>query len=247
MTFPLSLDRSILLLLTCLTAIVSVQAQCAQKLADLPTAPELFGFRLGMTKEQIKAHVPQTVFGKTDAFGVSKTTINPSFDSKIDKSKFEGVRSISLDLLDEHLTSLWIGYDETFKVQPLPDFVKMISQVLKVPDGWSSWRSRGQQLKCVDFQLIATTIANGPSLRILDTGAEEVVAARRQAKEEADAAAEAIANAEPTPQIVADKQQKVYYLTSCAPPREIPEVNKVSFKSSDDAEKAGFKLAKTCH
>ena len=56
-------------------------------------------------------------FGGTDPFGVSKTTINPYFDPNIDKTKFEGVRSISLDLLDERLTSLWIGFDETFKVQ----------------------------------------------------------------------------------------------------------------------------------
>ncbi|HKR11176.1 MAG TPA: hypothetical protein VJT15_03880 [Pyrinomonadaceae bacterium] len=222
-------------------------AQCTKKLGELPAAPELLGFRLGMTKEQIKAHVPQTVFGRTDHFGVSKTTINPYFDPKIDKTKFEGVRSISLDLLDDHLTSLWIGYDDNFKVTTTDGFVKLISQSLQLPVGsWSSWRSRGQQLRCADFQLIVTTVAGGPSLRVLDVAADETVATRRQAKEEQDSMAAAGSDVEES-EILADKQTKTYYIGTCRPEREIAEANRVVFKTTDEAEKAGFKLAKNCH
>lgn len=225
-------------------------AQCTKKLGDLPAAPELLGFRLGMTREQIKAHVPQTVFGRTDDFGVSKTTINPYFDPKIDKTKFEGVRSISLDLLDDRLTSLWIGYDDNFKVTTIEDFVKLISQSLQVPaGGWSSYRSRGQQLKCADFQLLVTTVAGGPSLRVLDVAAEETVGMRRQAKEEQDsAAAEAAASgeSETPPEIVADKQSKTFYLSTCRPDKDIAAANRITFKNTDEAVKAGFKLAKNC-
>src|SRR5689334_22317487 len=171
----------------------SVCAQCTQKIASLPAAPELFGFHLGMTKDEVKQLVPQSVFPRTDHFGVVKTTINPHFDPKIDQAKYNGVRSISLDLLDDRLTSLWIGYDENFKVQTVDDFVKMISASLQVSGPWSSWRSRGQQLRCADFQLIVSTLAGGPSLRIVDLNAEDTIAARRQAKEEQDAAAEAAA------------------------------------------------------
>ena len=220
--------------------------QYTKKLGELPAAPELLGFRLGMTKEQIKAHVPQTVFGRTDHFGVSKTTINPYFDEKIDKTKFEGVRSISLDLLDERLTSLWIGYDDNFKAKTIDDFVKLISQSLQVPVGWSSWRSRGQQVRCADFQLIVTMVAGGPSVRLLDVAADETIAQRRQAKEEQDAAAEASAS-EATEEVLADKQTKTYYIGACRPEKEIAEVNKILFKTTDEAEKAGFKLAKNCH
>ncbi|HEX2267898.1 MAG TPA: hypothetical protein VHH35_00080 [Pyrinomonadaceae bacterium] len=227
---------------------VTAAAQCTKKLGELPAAPELLGFRLGMTKEQIKTHVPQTVFGRTDDFGVSKTTINPHFDPKIDKTKFEGVRSISLDLLDDQLTSLWIGYDDNFKVATIDGFVKLISQSLQVPlESWSSWRSRGQQLRCADFQLIVTTVAGGPSLRVLDVSAEETIATRRQAKEEQDAIAEAAANGESETEIVADKQTKTYYLSTCRPEKEIVEANRITFKNTDEAEKAGFKLAKNCH
>jgi len=239
--------RLLLLALTIFSAAASVQSQCTQKFSELPAAPEFFGFHLGMTKDEVKARVPQTVFGRTDAFGVSKTTINPSFDPKIDQTKFEGVRSISLDMLDDHLTSLWIGFDETFKAQTIDDFVKLISQALKIQGNWSSWKSRGQQIMCTDFQLIVSTIARGPSLRVLDVAAEEVVAARRQAKEEQDSAAVSAAAQDGTAEIIGDKQAKVYYFANCPPARDIVEVNKTVFKSSEDAEKAGYKLAKSCH
>jgi hypothetical protein len=229
----------------------SLSAQCTQKIATLPAAPELFGFRLGMTKDEIKQLVPQSVFGRADHFGVIKTTINPHFDPKIDQKKYEGVRSISLDLLDDRLTSLWIGYDETYKVQNTDEFVKLISDSLKVTGRWSSWRSRGQQLRCEDFQLIVSTLAGGPSLRLLDIAAEDTVAARRQAKEEQDSLAESVAAAgdavEQVPEIVADKQTKTYYPNGCHPAKEITEANRAVFKTAEEAEKAGFKVAKSCH
>jgi hypothetical protein len=226
----------------------SAPAQCTKKMSDLPAAPELLGFRLGMTRDQVKARVPQTVFGKADPFGVVKTTINPYFDPTIDKTKFEGVRSISLDLLDDRLTSLWIGFDESFKAHTAEEFVKEISQSLQVDGNWSSWKSRGQQLRCADFQLIVTTVANGPSFRLIDTAADDLVAERRQAKEEQDALAETGNGSESVDaDVVADKHSKTYYPAGCEPAKEIADANKVMFKTAADAEKAGFKAAKNCH
>jgi hypothetical protein len=244
--------RTLLFPLLLLLMAQTASAQCTKKLSELPAAPELLGFRLGMTKDEIKTRVPQTAFGKADRFGVMKTTINPYFDPKIDKSKFEGVRSISLDLIDDRLTSLWIGYDETFKARTAEEFVKLISQSLGVGGNWSSHRSKGQQLRCADFQLIVTTVAGGPSFRILDIAAEDLVAERRQAKEEQDAVAEANASSESTQtaspaELVADKDSKTYYPNGCTPSKEIVEKNKVVFKTAADAEKAGFKAAKNCH
>lgn len=232
-----------------------VSAQCTQKIATLPPAPELFGFRLGMTRDEIKTLVPQTEFPRTDHFGVAKTTINPHFDPKIDQKKFEGVRSISLDLLDDRLTSLWIGYDETYKIKTVDEFVPAITESLQVSGKWSSWRSRGQQLRCTDFQLIISTLAGGPSLRLLDFAADDTIAARRQEKEEQDALAEAQAGNgngdketdSESNTIVGDKQSKTYYSTGCHPAKEISEANRAVFKTAEEAEKAGFKLAKNCH
>ncbi len=233
-------------LLVVITTSLSSAAQCSQKLSELPAAPELLGFRLGMTKEVIKARVPQTRFGRTDEFGVSKTTINPYFNDNMDKTKFEGVRSISLDLLDERLISLWIGYDENYKTHSIDDFVKQISSTLTLAGTWSPSRGKGVQLKCSDFQVFVSTIGGGPSLRIVDTAAEETIAERRQAKEERNSAGEAPATEERS-EIVGDKKAKVYYLATCQSIMGISEANRVLFKTSEEAEKAGFKLAKGCH
>src|ERR1044072_965715 len=228
----------------------SASAQCTKKISELPAAPELSGFQLGMTKEQIKARVPQTKFGKTDAFGVSKTTINPYFDETIDKTKFQEVRSISLDLLDDKLTSIWIGFDEDYKIHTAEEFVKLISQSLQVNGNWKPYKSNGQQLRCADFQLIVTTVARGPSFRLLDVGAEDLVAQRRQLKEEQDAALETTTPPGETteePELIGDKQFKTYYPNGCQPAKEIAEANRVTFKTTAEAEKAGFKAAKNCH
>lgn len=256
--------RPVLLVALFLIPAQTIFGQCTQKIATLPAAPELFGFRLGMTRDEIKTLVPQTQFGKTDHFGVAKTTINPHFDPKIDQKKFEGVRSISLDLLDDRLTSLWIGYDDTYKIKTVDEFVNSISQSLQVSGNWSSWKSRGQQLRCADFQLIVSTLAGGPSLRLLDFGAEDTIAARRQEKEEQDSLADATAgeneetengdaqsktstgNTQSTA-IVGDKQSGTYYPNGCRPAKEISDANRAVFKTAEEAEKAGFKLAKNCH
>lgn len=238
--------RTILFTLLLLLLTQSVFAQCTKKMSELPAAPELLGFRLGMTKEQIKARIPQTKFGHPDHFGVAKTTINPYFDETIDKSKLESVRSISLDLVDEKLTSIWIGFDDTFKVHTADEFVKLISQSLGVEGSWA-YKSRGQQLRCADFLLTVTTVAGGPSFRLIDTAADDLIAERRQAKEEQDAAAEAGTPTESTEpaEIIADGKSKTYYPNGCLPAKEI--ANKITFKTTAEAEKAGFKAAKNCH
>ena len=242
--------RSILFPLLLLLSVSSVSAQCTKKISELPVAPELlFGLRLGMTKEQIQAKIPQTKFGRPDPFGVVKTTINPFFDETIDKTKFQGVRSISLDLLDEKLTSIWIGFDENFTTSDSEEFLKFLTQSLLVDGKWSSWKSRGMQMRCADFQVIATKVAGGPSFRLLDTAADDLVAQRRQQKEEQDAAAEAAASSqdsEESSKIVGDKQSKTYYPNGCQPAKAITDGNKVTFKTPAEAEKAGFKLARNC-
>ena len=175
-----------LLILFFAISCLAQENKCTLKLADLPASPELFGFHLGMTTEQAKTRVPQVEFGRVDPFGVLKTSINPDFDSRIDKASLNGVRTVSLDFLDGRLTSLWFGYDSTFKWATVPDFVTGISQSLHLPDVWRPWKIRGQQLNCVDFEMTATIVAEGPSLHIIDTTAEETIAERRAAKEEQD-------------------------------------------------------------
>ncbi|MGI8919480.1 MAG: hypothetical protein ACR2H6_12855 [Pyrinomonadaceae bacterium] len=228
-------------------AVTAQTVPCKVSLSALPAAPELKGFHLGMTMDQAKTHVPQIVLGRTDLLGSSKTTINPGFDPRLDRSTFQDVRSISLDFLDGRLISLWIGYDSNFKWTDIPEFVAGISQSLSLPNAWSEWKVRGRQMRCADFELTVTTIAQSPSFRIVDSGAEETLVARRNAAaEEAEAAETEPEEASEPEEIVADRKTKTYYLGDCQPPAPIAEANRISFKTTAEAEKAGYKLSRTC-
>src|SRR5882724_5281251 len=122
-----------LLLIVAASVTLAQDSVCLAKLAALPPVPELRGFRLGMTPEQVKDRVPQIVFGRSDDLGFSQTTVNPYFDPTIDKASFTDVRTVSLDFLDGRVTQLWIGYEATFKWNTIDEFVKGISQAFAVP------------------------------------------------------------------------------------------------------------------
>ena len=207
---------------------------CTISAARLPDAPELHGFRLGMNPEQAKGRVPLIQFGRADEIGVIKTSINPLYDPRFDKVSFAGVRTISLDFLDEKLTTLWIGYERTFKWQTINDFVTGISKSLNLPASWEPKRG-GQQLHCDGFTIVVSLIAGSPSIRFSDDAADETIATRR---EEAATAAES--------RVTGDKISKLYYPADCEAAENIPAPNRTVFKNKEEAERAGFKLAKDC-
>jgi hypothetical protein len=218
---------------SCFIATVSAQ-QCTLKAAQLPDGPELLGFRLGMDFEQVKTRVPQVQLGRADEIGLTKTSINPLYDPRFDKASFAGVRTVSLDFLDGKLTTLWIGYENSFKWQSVNEFIAGISKSLNLPASWSP-KKGGQQLHCDGFTLFVSQIAGSPSIRLTDDAAEESIATRR---EEAAAAAEA--------RVIGDRTTKLYYPSDCESAENISAQNRIVFKNKDEAEKAGFKLAKDC-
>ena len=215
---------------------VQAQTPCKLKVADLPVAPELVGFSLGMTPAQVKARVPPVKFGVVDALGVSRTTINPGFDPLIDQRLFAGVRSISLEFLDDHVSSLWLGYETSFKWNNVADFVAGISQSLHLPDAWEPWRSRGSRLRCGDFQIVVSSVAGGASFQLVDESAAQIIATRRAVQAEQQEAAE-----QATDEVIGDKRNKVYYFERCPKTHSIIEKDRAVFKTTDEAENAGYK------
>lgn len=209
------------------------QSNCTLKIDQLPQSIELRGFRLGMTLEQAKAQVPQIPRALADRFGVAKISINPYFDPSFDMTRFADVRTISLDFLDGRLISLWIGYESTFKWQTLDTFVAGISRSLNFPGEWPAKRG-GRQLNCNDFSVFASMIAGSPSIRISDDAAQDTIATRR---EEAAAAAELV---------IGDQTTKLYYPSDCAALTNVTEAKRIKFKDKDEAEGAGYKLARDC-
>lgn len=187
-----------------------------------------------MTFDQLKAREPLVQFGRGDEIGVVKTSINPLYDPRFDKAKFAGVRTISFDFLDGKVTTLWIGYENSFKWQTIDDFVGGISKSLTLPPSWAPTRG-GRQLHCDGFTVFVSLIAGSPSIRLTDDAADEIIATRR---EEAAAAAEA--------RVTGDRTTKLYYPADCESAENISVQNRIVLKDKDEAEKAGFKLAKNC-
>ena len=237
MRFTRIIKASFWLILATLGAAKALPAQtslCTTKIDQLPKVAELRGFHLGMTNDQVKARVPQIHFGPADQFGVAKISINPGYDRSFDQASFADVRTISLDFLDARLVDLWIGYESTFKWQSLDEFVNGISKALNLPAAWPVKRGR-RQLMCDGFSVSASLVAGSPGIRITDEPAQETIATRR---EEAAAAAEAL--------VVGDLRNKTYYPSDCDGRDAIPAPSRVTFKDKDEAEKAGYKLAKDC-
>jgi hypothetical protein len=172
-------------ILVCAVAVAAQEAgRCASKLAQITEAQELRGFRLGMTVQQVKALVPTLELGPTDAFGLMKTSFSPDFDPAIAKTAFQGVRTISLEFLDGRLTSLWIGYNGSFKWQKLDEFVPGMGRALGLPSTWAQRSRGGQQLDCNDFQVTALVIAGSPSIHISDETARATWENRQATAEE---------------------------------------------------------------
>jgi hypothetical protein len=160
---------------------------CALKLSHLKPAPEAFGFRLGMTVEEVKAIVPTLPMGKADDLGVMKTSFSPRFDPKIEKEKFENVRTVSFEFFDGKLMDLWIGYTSEFKWATLDEFLPQMSASFGLPI--NGWKTKGieRRLDCEEFLVEAKMIAAGPSIHFMDKVAKKLWEERRaQMAEEPD-------------------------------------------------------------
>src|SRR5581483_4400258 len=197
----------------------AAQTSCSLILDQLKNTTELFGFRVGMTLAQVTAREPLVRFGRADQFGVIKTSINPHFDTRFDQAKYADVRTISFDFLDGKLVTLWIGYEETFKWPTLDEFTTNFGKALDLKSPWLPKRS-GREIACDGFTIFASMIANGPSIRVQDEAAEA--------------------------EVFADTRTKNYYPADCSARDDIPAGAKLRFKNKEEAEKAGYKLAKDC-
>jgi hypothetical protein len=180
-----------LLAFTSLSA-TAQETKCTLKIAQLTGAPELRGFRLGMTMEQFKARVPQVPIHPADEFGFTAVNIYPEHNDNVDRASLEGVRTISLEFLDGRVAMLWIGYAPGFKWKSIEEFLGGMTRALALPDAWQT-RQRGRQLSCEDFQVTVSSIGGNPSIRFVDQPAQQTLEERKAAKEEA-------AEPQPTPQ-----------------------------------------------
>lgn len=177
------LSQALLLMMICAGAAIAQEGKCTLKLAELATSPELRGFRVGMTLEEVRARLPKAQFPTADEFGFASLNIFPDYEQGIDKKAFEGVRTVSLEFLDNRVTALWVGYDKTFKWQTIDEFVAGITPALRLPNRWRS-RFRNRLLDCADFTVAVIPVGDSPSLKITNDVARTILDERKAAREE---------------------------------------------------------------
>ncbi|PYS48083.1 MAG: hypothetical protein DMF68_14185 [Acidobacteria bacterium] len=173
----------LIFLFACALSVSAQEAKCSMKLADLPSIQEMRGFHTGMTIDEIKARLPNVRLGPADEFGFTALNIFPDYEKGIDKAAFAGVRSISLEFMDGRVSSVWIGYDKTFKWQELEEFEKEMTAALKLPNAWRI-KFRTRLINCADFTVAIIPVGESPSLKINDETARELLEKRKAAKEE---------------------------------------------------------------
>ncbi len=178
------LSHVIMLLAVCAGVAVAQGDKCTLKLAELTTSPELRGFHVGMTAEEVRARLPKSQFPRADEFGFASMNIFPDYEQGIDKKSFEGVRTVSLEFMDNRVTAVWVGYDKTFKWQTIDEFVTGITPVLKLPNLWRS-KFRNRVLDCTDFTVAVIPVGDSPSIKITSDAARALLDERKAAKEEA--------------------------------------------------------------
>jgi hypothetical protein len=140
-----------IILCTCFVA-KSQTPTCTLKANELKPAEDFYGLRLGMTGEEVRKALPLVQFGRADRLGVMRTSFNPHFDQRVEKTAFPDVRTISLDFLDDKLITIWIGYENTFKWPKLDEFVPNFSKSLAFLRKWQPARNNGRAWSAMAFR-----------------------------------------------------------------------------------------------
>jgi len=158
-------------------------------------SPEIRGIRLGMTPDQLLAVYPEDLnrLKVSEAIKESKRATNYGvgrFDLRPDREtpnpRFKGLNYITIELLDERVTSFHIGYAGP-QWSTADQFVEKLSEALHLPR--EPWEGRGgvsQSLKCDGFVVNAYASSDTAQnwVQVHDTSAPQVVEDRRQLAKE---------------------------------------------------------------
>ena len=158
-------------------------------------APEIRGIRLGMTTEQLLGLFPEAdnrlsiteAINKSkqvDKYGVGRFDLRA--DQRIPNPRFRGVNYITVDLIDERVTSFHIAYAGP-EWNTVDQFVARLSDALQLPNSaWEPGDESRQSLKCDGFVVEAYAFRGSAEswVRVQDTSAYRMVEDRRKAAKE---------------------------------------------------------------
>lgn len=158
-------------------------------------APEIRGIRLGMSAEQLSALFPEDGNRQRIMEAVKQSKLSDNYgvgrlDLRAEKAvanpRLSGTDSITVELLDERVTSFHIFYVGP-EWKNVDQFVARLSDALRLSSSWWVPEDELQRsLKCDGFRVDAGAV-NGVSrswVRMQDTSAPLVVENRRETAKE---------------------------------------------------------------
>lgn len=157
-------------------------------------APEIRGIRLGTSTEQLLSLFPEEAnrqritdaiqnSKRVDSFGVGRFDLVP--DKEVANPKLAGINYITVEVIDERVTSFHIEY-AGIEWKTVDQFTAKLSEGLRLPR--SSWESGvdSSHLNCDGFtvEAYASRGSRQSVVRVRDTSAPQVVEDRREAAKE---------------------------------------------------------------
>lgn len=144
---------------------------------DLPLekAPELWGFRLGMTVDELKARYPTVNLSRQDSFGLMTGVIYAVDANKAQKNYkwlLSGVSSVSLDFIDGKLSYVGVLYGLEFNFPDVDSYTTRLSNDYKMPFAWQPSKdlSEVREMRCTGFDMFAF-VRYGTAFGLFDAAA----------------------------------------------------------------------------
>jgi hypothetical protein len=189
----------VLTFVTCV-ALLTGQAQSSSSTASRcnltpAQAPEIRGIRLGMTSERLLVLFPddgnRSVITEAikqskrpNSYGLARFDLRPVPGTP--DERFAGVNYITVELLDERVTSFHVAYAGT-EWKSADQFAAKLSDTLHLPrSSWERGDEMRQWMKCDGFlvEAVAITQAAESWIRVQDSSAHRVVEDRRESAKE---------------------------------------------------------------
>ncbi len=163
-------------------------------------APEIGGFRLGITETQAKQLAPGIQISSTNELGVSHAELVGDAIGKLARSSslFEDVENITLEFTDGRLSFVRVAYPSTSKWTSKDQFLSVMAPKLRIHGDWRpfyDWQNkdvrdaedlRDLAIECVGFRLSVGIGIEGvggdqiPHYELDDMAAAQIVKAREE-------------------------------------------------------------------
>jgi outer membrane protein len=110
-------------------------------------APEIGGFRLGMTKDQVRALAPILKLGPANEFGVEHDELKSADLENLPGARgfFDGVQGVSLEFTDGLLSFIRVFYPVTSKWESKDEFLTVMAPKFNLRGNWKpfyDWQNK---------------------------------------------------------------------------------------------------------